>query len=138
MLAVTVVRAPFVQADVRGRFLLHTDDPTAAAPHLAEALRFYRRAGARMHVAWMVEGLAAGALAGGDAARAARLWGAAAAARAAIGAEVWPVERGAYEQCLAEARAALGDAGFEAAWAAGLALTWEQGAAEALGEDAMG
>ena len=42
------------------------------------------------------------------------------------------VDRGDYERRLVDARAALGEVDFGAAWAAGLALTPEQAVTEAL------
>ena len=57
---------------------------------------------------------------------------AAAALREHIGAPMWPVDRPAYARRVAECRAALGDATFDAAWQEGRALTWEQAANAAL------
>ena len=66
--------------------------------------------------------------------RAARLCGAAAALRVAIGAPLHPTERADYERTVAALRVALGDAAYEAAWAQGQALTLEQAIALALEE----
>jgi tetratricopeptide (TPR) repeat protein len=55
-----------------------------------------------------------------------QLLGAAAALRAAIGAPVQKSEQGTYEHAVAALRAVLGEAPFEAAWAAGQAMTLEQ------------
>ena len=66
----------------------------------------------------------------GEAVRAARLFGAAAALVEAIGfAPAWP-ERGAHEQAIARTRAALGGEAFEAASDAGRRLPREQVLAE--------
>jgi hypothetical protein len=77
--------------------------------------------------------------AGGQMERAVRLFGAAAALRAALGdaaSRSWsiplaPANRDEYERQVAATRAALGVDAF-AAWAAGMALTPEQACAEAL------
>lgn len=64
--------------------------------------------------------------------RAARLFGAAQALRDRIGTPIPPVERADYDRARASASAQLDPAAFSAAWAEGLALTWEQAAALAL------
>ena len=67
-----------------------------------------------------------------QAARAARLAGAAGALREQLGAPVSPGDRSWYEPAIAHARAALGDAGFTAAQAEGRAMTLEQAIAYAF------
>jgi hypothetical protein len=64
--------------------------------------------------------------------KAGRLWGAATAVRAGIGAPLAPGERALQERSLAPVRAACGEEAFAAAWAAGAALSLEQALAEAL------
>jgi tetratricopeptide (TPR) repeat protein len=64
--------------------------------------------------------------------QAARLLGAAQALRQIAAAPAPPPERARHEQQRAAVHAALGDAAFQAAWAAGQALTLEQAAAEAV------
>jgi non-specific serine/threonine protein kinase len=66
--------------------------------------------------------------------RATRLAGAAAALREAIGAPLPPVDRPAFETVMQQARSALGEAPFAAAWTAGRALTPDEAVAEALAE----
>jgi hypothetical protein len=61
-----------------------------------------------------------------------RLLAAAEVLRNQIGSVIWPVDRPAHERHITEARAALGDAAFDAAWQAGRLLTWEQATDEAL------
>ena len=81
-----------------------------------------------------LEGLASVVAAQGENARAARLWGTAAALREALGAPLQPIERVDYEQAVATARAHLGEEAFAFAWAEGRAMTAEQ--AVATGEQA--
>ncbi len=57
---------------------------------------------------------------------AARLWGAAATLREAIGAPIYPVYRASYEQAIAQARAMLGEQDFHKAWIAGRSMAPEQ------------
>ena len=97
-----------------------------------ESLAGYAALGDRPGAVRCLEGLAAVATAGGDARRAARLCGAAAAQRLAIGVPVPPSARANLERTTAGARAALGETAFAAAWAAGEALTPDAATAEAL------
>jgi tetratricopeptide (TPR) repeat protein len=64
--------------------------------------------------------------------QAARLWGAAESLREENGDPMLPVNRPDFEQCVAEARAALGEKTFAAAWAEGRAMTWKQAIEYAL------
>ncbi len=98
----------------------------------AESLALSRAGGPRWLVVAAVEGLAGVAEARGAAARATRLWGAAAAARAALSAPPWPAFRVAHAADVAAARAALGEEAFAAAWAAGQALSLDEASAAAL------
>lgn len=102
-----------------------------AWPHVLAGLRQFVRCGSRHRVAWGLE-LAAALVAPTDPACAVRWWAVAAATRTACGAPIWPVERPYYEQRLAAARMALGDAAFQAAWEVGAAMGWEQTAQEVL------
>jgi non-specific serine/threonine protein kinase len=92
------------------------------------------RYGIAMNLAW----LASIELGRRRATRAARLLGAAEALRRTN----WdptkynPEDRRVVEETTAAARAALGEAAFDAAWAAGAGLTLEQAAAEARGDKA--
>ncbi len=114
------------------------DDARAALSH-GEGLALFQAIGARLGVAESLEGLAA--VAGrveaahgqgqGQAERAVRLLGAAAALREAVESPLTPVERGAYEREAAGLRATLGDARFDEAWAAGQALSLQQAVDEA-------
>jgi hypothetical protein len=71
-----------------------------------------------------------------DSERAARLFGAATAQREAEQVPLPTVERTDIEAAVAPARAALGEEAWAAAFAAGRALSLEEAAAEALGEEA--
>ena len=79
--------------------------------------------------------VAAGA---GQPARAARLLGATAARREAMGAPLPPIERPAVEKAIERARTALGEDAFAAAWAGGQALPLERAVSEALAESVAG
>jgi len=67
------------------------------------------------------ERLAWAASVGGRPERAARLLGAAAAARAATGAPLAPIRRGDHAAVVAAVRATLGETAYAAVWAAGQA-----------------
>ena len=66
--------------------------------------------------------------------RAARLLGAAATQREALGTPVLPIERPVVEGAIAAARARLGDEAFALAWAEGQVMTLEHASASALDE----
>jgi hypothetical protein len=68
----------------------------------------------------------------GQVERAAWLYGAAAGLRTALGAPLLPAERALHKRAVADARAALGDDAFAAAWERGQALSLEQAIAEAI------
>lgn len=78
------------------------------------------------------------ALRRGHIARGVRLVAATEAANHFLRATLAPDERGELEAALLDARAAMGDAGFAAAWAEGHAMTREQAVAYALEEDGRG
>ena len=88
--------------------------------HMPPGTRLRLRACVRVPMSCIdLEGLAGVAVAQDQAERAARLCGTAAALRTLIGAPVSPPERARSDRHVSAARAALGDAGFAAAWAAG-------------------
>ncbi|HEV2457089.1 MAG TPA: tetratricopeptide repeat protein, partial [Ktedonobacterales bacterium] len=114
-------------------------DLTAAEVLGREEFQVWRRLGVSGYLAWGLENLALTAAAAGDVARAeraARLLGTAASLRERVGAPLrrrhWQahVEHGA-----AQARAALGEERWVAAFAAGRALSLEEAIAEAQGKD---
>ena len=69
----------------------------------------------------------------GDHPRAAHLLGAAWARLQAVGAPWIPQERVRHEQAISRSRAALGDEGFERAWADGQGMSADEAVAYALG-----
>jgi predicted ATPase len=115
-----------------GMLTLDEGDPRAARPLLEESLGMHREVSNRRFVAGALEGLAGLAAAQGQASRALRLAGAAAALRAAIGRPPTATERARLERWLQPARRELGDAASEAAWAAGRLMPLERAIAEAL------
>jgi predicted ATPase/DNA-binding CsgD family transcriptional regulator/predicted negative regulator of RcsB-dependent stress response len=99
---------------------LRGDRPRAIA-RLGEGLRLGHTLSAQRELAACLANVAA--LAGaGDAKLTARLFGAADKVRAAVGSDWNLPERAVYERAIADARAALGDEAFAAAWAAGQAM----------------
>jgi hypothetical protein len=98
----------------------------------ADAVRLFRDLGGeRRYLSWTLDGVAGTAAEERRWARAARLFGAATAARAAVGDAVVPVLRDRNERVLTRARAALGGSS-AAAWCGGHAMTLEQAIAYAL------
>ena len=98
---------------------------------LRESLALRWAQGEKPHIAGCLRGLASVAAAARQYARAARLYGAAEAAREAIGAPM-PRHHARSEQAVARVRAGLGEPAFAAAWAAGRALPLAEAVAEAL------
>ena len=124
-----MVRYPLVfLADVA----VMTGDIVRASACLSEALPICQRVGARWNIARALECTAGIAEVQGHITRAAHLWGAAEALREQIGARMWPIDRPEYERRVAAARSQIAPEDFDAAWAAGRTLTWEQAVAEAL------
>ena len=115
-----------------GDIMREQGDDARATELLARSLSLYVEAGARWGVAYALEGLAAVAAQGGQPARAARLYGAAASLRQALGAPLPPNERPRYERAISHLRDLMGQLQFDAAFAAGGALTMEQAVDEAL------
>jgi hypothetical protein len=107
-------------------------DAATARAQLHASLQNWRVRGESRHLADCFEALAMVAAGTGEPERAARLLGTAAALREAIGAPHWPVEEPEYQAIAAATRAALGDAAFAAAWAAGRATPSERVVAEEL------
>jgi tetratricopeptide (TPR) repeat protein len=119
-----------------GNVATRRGDPEMARAHYLESLAMNRQRGYRGGIAACLEGLA-GVATVGQPDRAARLFGAAAALRAADSEPIPPADLASYEVGVARARAALAPAAFTAAWEAGQALSLEQAVALALEDDAV-
>jgi hypothetical protein len=100
-------------------------DNTRARALYEESLALLRALGCSEYMALCLEGLGV-VVAAQKPGSAVRLWGAAEALRAAIGAPIPPIERASYEQAVAAARTELGESDFAAAWAQGRATPLEQ------------
>jgi predicted ATPase/class 3 adenylate cyclase/DNA-binding XRE family transcriptional regulator/catechol 2,3-dioxygenase-like lactoylglutathione lyase family enzyme len=99
---------------------------------MRESLMAYRELGDPRRCALVLESLAETAGAAGQGERAAHLLGAATALRERLGTPLTASSQADVEQAVAEARAALGEEAWAAAFAAGKALSLEQAIAEAL------
>jgi predicted ATPase/DNA-binding XRE family transcriptional regulator len=99
-----------------------------------EALAVARDLGNLFRGAEALEHLASTAGAAGQGERAARLLGAASALREALGAPQPAQDKADVEQAVVDARAALGEAAWAAAFAAGQAMMLQEAIAEALAE----
>jgi hypothetical protein len=111
------------------------DEYDLAEGFLTEGLALNREIGNWAYGAYCLEGFAGLAGARGQGARAARLWGAAEALRTNIGAPPTPEARPYYERSMVAARAQLGEAAWEAAFAEGSMMSPEEAAEYALGEN---
>jgi predicted ATPase/DNA-binding SARP family transcriptional activator/DNA-binding CsgD family transcriptional regulator/Tfp pilus assembly protein PilF len=100
-----------------------------------EALLLGRGAGRKPQIIDTLEGMASLAAIAGEATRAARLWGAAEAARGATGIALSPAERAFHEPYLAPARSRVGEAAWEDALGRGRAMSLEEAAEYAGVED---
>jgi non-specific serine/threonine protein kinase len=128
-----------------GQVALHREDYRQAGALLQESLGLFQELGDKRAIGACLAGLATVSLGassqegeGGaeSVARAARLLGAARTLLEAIGAPLPPVDRAAYERCVAVVRARLGEERFVAAWGEGQALTVAEAVSEALGKEA--
>lgn len=102
---------------------LNSGDYEVASALYEEALTILRDVDDRWWLAWCLEGVAGAAVAYDFPERAARLFGAAEALRAAIGASRPTGFRSYFERDLAAARNSLDEAAFENAWEEGQAMT---------------
>lgn len=122
-----------------GLVALEQGDAAQAGALVRESLMVVSTLGDTWLIASALESLARAAVATGSlCALPVRLWGAAAALRATIGAPLPPYERRWHEPAVAALHAALGAASFADAWAEGQALTREQALALALGAPCSG
>jgi len=117
-----------------GDVMREQGDDARATELLARSLALYVEVGSRWGVAYALEGLAAVAASGGQPGRAARLYGAAASLRQALGAPLPPNERPRHERAVGRPRDLMGQSRFDAAFAAGGALTMDQAVDEALAD----
>ncbi len=99
---------------------------------LKEGLELSRRLKMKRHTVFHLHVAASLAAVRGQPVRAARLWGAAEALREVLGATFSPFQRNVYGPYIAAARAQLDEAEWEAAWAAGKAMSSEQAIEYAL------
>jgi predicted ATPase/DNA-binding CsgD family transcriptional regulator len=111
-----------------GQAAMDRGDSTAAAVYYAEGLALVGNQEGLVSALLRTASLAAG---GGSALVATRLLGAAAALAETVGYVLRPPEQARRHDVADAARAVLGDANFEAAWAAGQTLTAEGAVAEA-------
>ena len=107
------------------------DYAAARALHM-ESLTIYREQGDQRGVAGSLLALGEVALGQGQLVRAAQMFGAAAFLRETIGASLVPADQQDADRHTASVRAALGKEAFQAAWAEGRAMTWQQTAEYAL------
>jgi predicted ATPase/class 3 adenylate cyclase/DNA-binding XRE family transcriptional regulator len=121
--------------NVLGHIAQRQGDSGRAGALLRESLALIWQRRDRAGVAWCLEGLAIVAQAQGQAQQAARLFSAAQALREVICVPLPPVDRADYEGSVTQARTHMGEAAFEAAWAAGQAMPLEQAIAYALAAD---
>jgi predicted ATPase/DNA-binding SARP family transcriptional activator len=118
-----------------GLALVRLGEHEEARSCVRESLVIWQEMGDRDHVVRALECLAQVVFAQGQAERMARLLGVAEAQRGTLHAPLPPGERASYD-CVAPARAALGEEAFAAAWAAGRAMPLQQAVAYALEEAA--
>jgi ATP/maltotriose-dependent transcriptional regulator MalT len=111
---------------ILGKVATLEGDLAAAQACYEESLAIARETHFKRGIALNLEGLAAMHAAQGEFAWAARLWGAAEALRASMGAPLPPVERAGYERAVSHARTKLGEKAFAAAWAEGRNMSPEQ------------
>jgi non-specific serine/threonine protein kinase len=112
------------------------DEPERARGCYQEALRIQQQMHYIQSISDGLEGLAGMAAAEGNAARAARLFGAAQAHREAVATPRWPVMDAIYDRDVALARRLLDTEGWDAAWAAGNTMPVDQAVTYALAEQA--
>jgi predicted ATPase/DNA-binding CsgD family transcriptional regulator len=103
-------------------------DYDRASALMRENLRMAREADYKLLILYSLLGFGLVAAALGEAARAARLWGAEAAMTEAFGIHITPLARSTtgYERHLVHARSQLDEAAWEAAWSEGQAMTPEE------------
>jgi hypothetical protein len=103
-------------------------DVARARSRFADSLVLRQEFGDRRGIVECVEGLAGIAQAMGELEQAAELFGAASAARSALGVPLPPVDQPAIDEKVSSLRSALGEASFQRAWSLGQLTTIEQAA----------
>lgn len=111
---------------------LHQGNYNTAAAQYRQALTLFSQVNHRLDMVACLEGMAGVANGQGQAARAARLLGAADVLRTGMGAPLPPVDWPGHERLLTAVRAALGEDAFAAAWAEGQGMGWETAVSYAL------
>jgi len=117
---------------ILGRLALQQGDVGRATYCYHESLVLRQETGEKGGVATALEGLARVAAAHGQVKSAAQLLGAAEILRKTMGTPLPPTEHASHEHVLAAVRAALDEAAFAQAWAAGQAMELSQAMAAAL------
>lgn len=115
-----------------GKVEARQGDHAAARTCYEQSVQIAREQGFKWELASGLEGLASVVAGQGEAGWAARLWAAAAALRAAIGAPLPPIEQAGYEQAITTVRTRLGEQAFAAAWDEGRTMSVEQVITEVL------
>ena len=115
-----------------GHALRHDGRIDEAEAEYRESIRGWQRTGNRGAVANQLESFAAVALARGDGARAARLFGAAEVLREASESRMTPAEREEYDAQIARLRGETDEEVLGSAWAAGRVMTSDEAVAFAL------
>ncbi len=110
-------------------------DYERAEAFLVESLDLCRELGVKLIAAENLDGLACVADASGEAKRAARLFGAGRTLHDAVGYRHTPAERALREPCISHSRSRLGEAAWEAAFAEGQQMTFEEAVEYALNEE---
>jgi tetratricopeptide (TPR) repeat protein len=119
------------QGDPGRAVQLYTRSLTMVVTNGMRPDKFQAVYGLRPDFAEYLEGFAKAAMLVGQPLRAARLFGAAQSLRSQFGPALPPVEQSEYGQSLAQLREQLNPPAFSAAWAEGVALSWEQAVAYA-------
>jgi tetratricopeptide (TPR) repeat protein len=115
-----------------GSTLFHLGDPAGAQALHREALAIYYRGQTAEGITWSLERLGVVEARHGDGGKAARLMGAAAAAREGLGTPLDRWDQTDWDQAVGTLRAGLPLGAFEAAWAEGQAISLEQAVELAL------
>jgi predicted ATPase/class 3 adenylate cyclase len=124
--------------DNLGWAALYRGDPEQAKAAYEEGLALCKELGEKVAASAYLEGLACVAGSEGEAERAARLFGAAEALREAVGWQLMPEEDALKEPYLGSARSQLDEASWEAAWAEGRGMTFNEAVSYALEEGEAG